>query len=207
MDRREIYVGVIPPDIDLKRLSRIGKLTYKKEIVNSLVLISEKPPLTIDVIPAEDLPTMIFSGEMDTREMGALGRYIIVVYGEHEERCTMGKIESLAVRGVPTIFTDKGNLNDTIERIMEKYLKEDTREIRRKKSFTEYELAILMLTCIPTVGAEGARRLLSRFGSLERIVNADLQDLAEVLGHKKASVIYEFLHKKIEKKRDVELKI
>lgn len=57
------------------------------------------------------------------------------------------------------------------------------------------EDSIAMLTAIPGIGVEKARRLLNRFGSVYNIVNASIADLMKVegIGEKQAKRIYNFV--------------
>ena len=54
---------------------------------------------------------------------------------------------------------------------------------------------VAMLTAIPGIGEEKARRLLEKFGSVHRVVNATIPELMRVdgIGEKQAKRIYEFV--------------
>jgi ERCC4-type nuclease len=55
--------------------------------------------------------------------------------------------------------------------------------------------SVAMLTAIPGVGVEKAKRLLERFGSIERVVNASIPELMRVegIGQKQARRIFDFV--------------
>lgn len=48
---------------------------------------------------------------------------------------------------------------------------------------------------VPGIGAKRAKLLLTKFGSLERVKKAELEDIAAVIGEKNASMLKEFLEK------------
>jgi len=60
---------------------------------------------------------------------------------------------------------------------------------------TDAEDSIAMLTAIPGVGVEKARRLLRKFGNVQRVVNASIPELMRVngIGEKQARRIYDFV--------------
>lgn len=51
---------------------------------------------------------------------------------------------------------------------------------------------IALLTAIPGVGEVYAKRLLEKFKTIEKIVNASISELQEVLGKKRAEKVYKF---------------
>lgn len=55
--------------------------------------------------------------------------------------------------------------------------------------------SIAMLTAIPGIGVEKARRLLEKLGSIQRVVNASIPELMRVegIGEKQARRIYDFV--------------
>ena len=55
--------------------------------------------------------------------------------------------------------------------------------------------SIAMLTAIPGIGVEKARKLLEKFGSIQRVVNASIPELMRVdgIGEKQARRIYNFV--------------
>ncbi|RLI84096.1 DNA repair protein [Archaeoglobales archaeon] len=57
------------------------------------------------------------------------------------------------------------------------------------------EDSIAMLTAIPGIGVEKARRLLEKLGSIQRVVNASIPELMRVegIGEKQARRIYDFV--------------
>jgi ERCC4-type nuclease len=50
-----------------------------------------------------------------------------------------------------------------------------------------------MLSTLPGVGEKLAQKLSERFGSIYRVVTASEEELASVLGEKRAKRVYEFL--------------
>jgi len=54
-------------------------------------------------------------------------------------------------------------------------------------------LAVATLSTLPGVGEVYARKLLDKFGSIHRVVNASVQELASVLGDRRAEKVYRFL--------------
>ena len=60
---------------------------------------------------------------------------------------------------------------------------------------TEVDDSVAMLTAIPGIGVEKAKRLLERFGSVHAVVNASIADLKRVdgIGDKQARRIYYFV--------------
>lgn len=64
---------------------------------------------------------------------------------------------------------------------------------RIKKARVEDNIA--MLTAIPGIGEEKARRLLKKMGSIQNVVNASITDLTKIegIGEKQANKIYNFV--------------
>lgn len=60
----------------------------------------------------------------------------------------------------------------------------------RKSDTTASKIALL--TAIPGVGEVYAKRLLEKFKTIEKIVNASISELQEVLGKKRAEKVYKF---------------
>lgn len=60
---------------------------------------------------------------------------------------------------------------------------------------SKIEDSVAMLTAIPGIGVEKARRLLNKFGSVYGVVNASISDLMRVegIGEKQARRIYDFV--------------
>ncbi len=74
--------------------------------------------------------------------------------------------------------------------------KKEPRILGLKKAHTTYQWQILILSSVPGIGPNLARKLLSHFSSLRELANANVEQLMEVekIGKKKAEGIYNILN-------------
>ncbi len=74
--------------------------------------------------------------------------------------------------------------------------KKEPRILGLKKAHTTYQWQILILSSMPGVGPNLARRLLEHFGTLKDLANADVKQLMDVekIGKKKAQAIHDVLN-------------
>jgi len=119
---------------------------------------------------------------------------------EFRREAFIGSIVSVALRKnfgtvVPLIFKNEDEfcfmLKSLNRQVEEGQIRTAPRVIRKR----DLEDSIAMLTAIPGIGEEKARRLLEKFGSIHRIVNATIPELMRVdgIGEKQAKRIYEFV--------------
>lgn len=55
-----------------------------------------------------------------------------------------------------------------------------------------YASKIALLTAVPGIGEVYARRLLEKFKTIEKVVNASIDELTEIIGKKRAEKVYKF---------------
>lgn len=68
--------------------------------------------------------------------------------------------------------------------------------VGRKRKVSQSERQVLVLSSLPGIGSKRAKILLSHFGSIANLVNADLNEIKSVqsIGDKTAEEIYKVLH-------------
>ena len=82
--------------------------------------------------------------------------------------------------------------------LCKKVTEEDVRlPVKPVKKEDLKSLQVQTLATLPGVGERLAQELLNRFGSIHAVANASLQELAEVLGAKRARRVYDFLRGRI----------
>ncbi len=125
-------------------------------------------------------------------------RAVIIVEGnprkEIEPESVDGALATLAVDFGISVLQSSGP-EETAELLyrMARRFEERQRPRPRKRRSTE-DLRVEMLSCVPGVGPELARRLLDEFGSIGDVVNASLSELKRVkgIGERKAREIRRF---------------
>ncbi len=149
-----------------------------------------------------DFVRSILDGRLmdQAREMAReFDRAVIIVEGnprrEIEPEAVDGALATLAVDFGISVLQSTGP-EETAELLyrMAKRFDERRRPRPRKRRSAE-DLRVEMLSCIPGVGPELARRLLDEFGSIGEVVNASPSELKRVkgIGERKAREIRRFL--------------
>jgi Fanconi anemia group M protein len=159
----------------------------------------------------QDFVDSIVDGRL-FNQAGSLARNfnkpLIVVQGE-EDIYSLRNIHSNAIIGalstlatsfrIPILFTK--NDDETAQLFMSiiKRQKTDlaTFSMHAGKPKEEKQLQEYIVTSFPTIGPQVAKNLLTHFGSVKQIVNANIEDLAKVekVGKGKAETIYNILRK------------
>ncbi len=127
-------------------------------------------------------------------------RPVLIVEGnprrEVEPESVDGALAALAVDFGLTVLQSSGP-GETAELLyrMARRVARDERPAQPRRRRDVEDLRVEMLSCIPGVGPELARRLLERFGSVGRVVTAEVSELKRVegIGERRARKIRRFL--------------
>ncbi len=127
-------------------------------------------------------------------------RPVLIVEGnprrEVEPESVDGALAALAVDFGLTVLQSSGP-GETAELLyrMARRVARDERPAQPRRRRSVDDLRVEMLSCIPGVGPELARRLLERFGSVGEVVTADVSELKRVegIGERRAREIRKFL--------------
>jgi DNA excision repair protein ERCC-4 len=127
---------------------------------------------------------------------------LLIVEGTGEKEIYSQNVNENAIRGfilsitlkhkIPLIFTkdseDTAKFMDTLYKKREK----ETRLNPKKKTLDKKEQLQFVIESFPGIGPKKSKELLEKFGSIQNIINAPLEDLKEILG-KKADVLIEII--------------
>jgi len=194
-------------------LRKIKAPVYRKRLEVGDYLIAHKGvEVPVERKDANDYLSSIADGRLFAQTHQLSSRYeiaFVCVIGnidyairmrEFRKEAVIGSIISIALRRnfgrvIPLFFKNEVEFCyalKSINRMVESgNLKTRPRII--KKGCIDDQIA--MLTAIPGIGEEKARRLLEKFGSIQRIVNASVFELMRVegIGEKQAKIIYDFV--------------
>lgn len=159
-----------------------------------------------------DLVTSIMDGRLFDqvhRMKEAYPKCAVIVMGDLAEAVMLAPNESVVYSSLAWVMANQVSLIIVKENEAAKlvyWLAEKAKEsgpsdyrplIRRKPKGSDRELLrLLVLTALPGVGPVGARKLLSRFGSLAGVFGATQSQLESVIGQSRAKKIYELLHER-----------
>ncbi len=119
---------------------------------------------------------------------------------EFRREAFIGSIVSVALRRnfgtvIPLILKTEDEFCSMLKSLNKQVEEGQIRTVPRVIRKRDLDDNIAMLAAIPGIGEEKARRLLEKFGSIHRIVNATIPELMRVegIGEKQAKRIYEFV--------------
>ncbi|MGV8168648.1 MAG: DEAD/DEAH box helicase [Candidatus Nanoarchaeia archaeon] len=173
--------------------------------------------VVIEYKKVKDFVDSIIDGRLmgQAKELKQYYQPIIILEGE-EDIYTQRSIHPNAIRGmiaaltlgfrIPIIMTK--NAKDTaamIKIIAEREQKKDDRDFQMHsvKPSSDKEIQEYIISSFPNVGSKIAPLLLSKFGSIKKIINAEEQELKKVeqIGEKKAKRIKELIEKEYDEKQ------
>ena len=208
----EIVVDKREPDIIVALLMELGMDVERRTITPGDYIISSE--CGIERKTVNDFMNSVFSGrvfEQVYRLREAYGKPILILEGEVEEELTkrnnprsfwgaLLKLQSdmgIPVLSTPTLFNTANLLYTLVNRIQRK--KQDRISIQHKpKLMTQKDWQVYVVASLPSIGGELAERLLSHFGNVRKIFQANISDLIKVegVGKVKAGKIKDILDKK-----------
>ncbi len=194
-------------------LRKIKAPVYRKRLEVGDYLVSYKGfEVPIERKDVNDYLNSIADGRLFAQVHQLSSRYelaFICIIGDLDDALLMrgfrreaviGSIVSLALRKnygrvVPLFFKDELDFCYALKSINKLVESGDLKTKPRLIKKGEKENQIAMLTAIPGIGEEKAKRLLEKFGSIYRIVNASILELSRVdgIGEKQARIIYDFV--------------
>ena len=102
---------------------------------------------------------------------------------------TSGKVNVIQVKDHMRFCTLIKLIHNTLEK---EKLEAIPKPVVKKSDINE--LKIMMLTCIPGIGIQSAKKLIENFKTIENIVKARKSELEFVIGSSKAEKVWKFLH-------------
>jgi len=204
-------------DREPKRIEELLRMikapVYRKRLEVGDYLVSHKGlEVPIERKDANDYLNSIMDGRLFAQAHALSSNYelaFICIIGnleyaltkrEFKKEAVIGSVISIAMRKnfgrvVPLFFKNELEFCYALKSINKLVEKGDlkTRPKLVKKGNIENQIA--MLTAIPGIGEEKAKKLLEKFGSIQRIVNASISELMRVagIGERQAKIIYEFV--------------
>lgn len=116
-----------------------------------------------------------------------------------------GGVNANAIRGfllsiilkhrIPTIFTKDAQDTAKFINVLSKKQAKEIRLNAKKKTLNKKEQLQFVIESFPGIGPKTSKKLLEKFGSIQNIINASIEELKETLG-KKADTIIEIIGRK-----------
>lgn len=188
IDNREKNSLVISELISLNCQVEFQQLPVADYIINEIAIERK----TISDLKSSIINKRIIS---QMREIKQYPKNLLLLEGFENEDIYQGIIHENALRGlllsisldyqVPIIFTK--NEKDTAKYLFLLSKKSDKKEFSlrpSKISFSKEEQLQYILEGFPGIGPVTAKELLKKFGSLKNIINANEEELKEILGKK-----------------------
>ena len=209
-EEEEEVIEIIADDREnavAKTLSRLDLTVNKKRLEVADFLVSDRT--AVERKEVEDFVDSIVDNRLfeQIQELHQFNRPIIIVEGDNlyghrdvHPNAIRGAMASIAVdHEIPVLWSD--DVEDTAEllkSLARREQEEDDREVSvrgQSSSRSTEELQKFVVAGLPGVNSKIAERMLSSFGSVEKIVNAEFEDLKNVqgIGDKKAADIKELL--------------
>ncbi len=216
-----IFVDDREPENIVEILRRKGVIVKRKRLeVGDYLVKHGNHEVVVERKTASDFLNSIADGRIFTQCQRMSSKYPISFLfvvgdldGEMEMRgfrrdAVVAALTSIAIKNeygqvIPLIFFDNEDFCTalkTLDRRMREgefrilpRLRRDV--IKRNASATQ----VAMLTAIPGIGEEKAKRILKRFGSVQNVANAGVRELMKVsgIGEKQAKEIYNFFRTKL----------
>ena len=204
-----IFVDDREPEKVFRMLEEAGvEYKVRRLEVGDFLVVHESHEVAIERKAAEDFVNSTIDGRIFRQHYLLSSRYnlsFIFIIGSIEDvlakreirrEAVIGALISLAVKKekgqvVPIVFENEFDSILALKYIDSKIRKGELRAFPKVKAKEDYQVA--MLTAIPGIGEERAKKLLKKFGSLQRIANASLYELMRVegIGEKYARRIYD----------------
>ena len=107
-----------------------------------------------------------------------------------------GFLLSIALKHkIPIIFTKDSEDTAKFIKVLSKKKTKETPLNAGKKTLNKKEQLQFIIESFPGIGPKKSRELLEYFGTIQNIINADIDDLKKILG-KKAEIIIEIINRK-----------
>ena len=210
-----IFVDDREPEEIYQMLGRLGIQTKRKRLNLGDYLIKHGVyEVVVERKTATDFLNSIADGRLFTQCHLMSATYplsFLVVVGdlwiELENRmfrreAVIGAVISIAVKNrpgqvVPVLLENDEDFCLALRTIERKIGEGDLRIVPRLKSMENPQIA--MLTAIPGIGEEKAKRILRYFGTVQRVANAGTNELMRVdgIGEKQARKIHDFFRTKL----------
>jgi|Deesub1362A_J573_1020465.scaffolds.fasta_scaffold00559_35 ERCC4-type nuclease len=210
-----IFVDDREPDDIYLKLERMGILVKRKRLDTGDYLIKHGVyEVAVERKTASDFLNSIADGRLFTQCHLLSARYplsFLMIVGNLEREianrmfrreAVVGAVISVAVKNkpgqvIPLIVENDDDFCLALKTIENKITSEDLRIVPRLKKLENPQIA--MLTAIPGIGEEKAKRILRYFGTIQRVANAGTGELMRVsgIGEKQARKIHDFFRTKL----------
>ncbi|PIU75918.1 hypothetical protein COS75_02065 [Candidatus Pacearchaeota archaeon CG06_land_8_20_14_3_00_35_12] len=194
----------------LAELSELGAETEIKQLVVADYIIGE---IAIERKAISDFISSMINKRLvrQLEEMKQFKKSILIIEGYDNKNIYSTGVHENAIRGMilailldfetPIIFTK--NEEDTAKylTVLAKRLERGPKEISlraKKRIFSAKEQQQIILEGFPGIGPSLAKAMLKKFGSIQKIINASLEELKEIkkLDEKKAKIIKELIERR-----------
>jgi len=194
----------------LAELSELGAETEIKQLVVADYIIGE---IAIERKAISDFISSMINKRLvrQLEEMKQFKKSILIIEGYDNKNIYSTGVHENAIRGMilailldfetPIIF--KKNEEDTAKylTVLAKRLERGPKEISlraKKRIFSAKEQQQIILEGFPGIGPSLAKAMLKKFGSIQKIINASLEELKEIkkLDEKKAKIIKELIERR-----------
>ena len=194
----------------LAELSELGAETEIKQLVVADYIIGE---IAIERKAISDFISSMINKRLvrQLEEMKQFKKSILIIEGYDNKNIYSTGVHENAIRGMilailldfetPIIFTK--NEEDTAKylTVLAKRLERGPKEISlraKKRIFGAKEQQQIILEGFPGIGPSLAKAMLKKFGSIQKIINASLEELKEIkkLDEKKAKIIKELIERR-----------
>jgi len=206
-----IFVDVREPNRIVETLKLMGiEVKRKKLDVADYLVAYSNYVIAIERKDADDYLNSIIDGRFFDQMYNMSKSYelsfLFIVgdldFGKFRKEAFLGSLLSVSLKTKGKVVPIQ--VSDEFEFCTALRLLNSQIESGRVKAFpmlrkARVEDSVAMLTAIPGIGVEKARRLLEKFGSIYNIVNASISDLMKVegIGEKQARRIYNFVRGRI----------
>ncbi len=186
--REEVVPDILESEGDVRVVRRA--LPVGDYVLSDRVVVERKA--------GKDFERSIIDGRLFSQAKALSETYmrpVIIVEGEMgmklHPNALRGALASLAIDyGISVIFTDSPLETAHLLKVMAKREQvEGGRQPVVRRGTKEGDPRINVLLSLPGVGPVTARKLLDHFGSVERVISADVNELARVVGKKRAKEI------------------
>jgi len=204
-----IFVDDREPEKVFRMLEKAGiDYEVRRLEVGDFLVVHESYEVAVERKTAEDFVNSTIDGRIFRQHYLLSSRYnlsFIFIIGsiddvlmrrEIRREAVIGAIVSLAIKRekgqvVPILFENEFDSILALKYIDSKIVRGELKAFPKIRAKEDYQIA--MLTAIPGIGEERAKKLLKKFGSLQRIANASLYELMRVegIGEKYARRIYD----------------
>ncbi len=205
-DKIEIYIDDRENSI-AKKLSKKEIKLHKKRLKVGDVIVSDR--VAVERKKTEDFVDSLLDNRLfeQAREIKQFEKPIIIIEGQNlykhrdvHPNAIRGAITSITVDyEIPIIWSeDKDETVELVTSIAKREQKDNQREVSirgQSNTRTQKELQEFIVAGLPGVNTKIARRLLSEFGTIQKVFTAETEELKSVegIGDKKANKIKSLL--------------